>query len=139
MNMNNSILIWDWEPLVSVGSIQFGAPANPIIAKYNLQKLEPDCESADWDTYEFPDTDTRISVENGCIFSFNCYDNFFYKGQNLLGLSLDDIRQILGLEDEIDEMVGTYIPIYYESLGLTLWMKDDVIGGATCHEAIEDE
>ncbi|NJK65039.1 MAG: hypothetical protein HC921_22095 [Synechococcaceae cyanobacterium SM2_3_1] len=137
--MNHAILIWDWEPLVSVASIQFGAPASPVITKYNLQKLEPACESADWDSYEFPDTDTRIYVENGCIERFSCYDNLFYKGQNLLGLSLDDIRQILGPEEKIDTMVGASIPIEYESLGLTLWMEDDVIAGATCNAMIEDD
>ncbi|CBN57583.1 MULTISPECIES: hypothetical protein [Kamptonema] len=137
--MKDNILIWHWQPLVSIGYIHFGEAATPIVTKYNLQKLEPDCKSGDWDTYEFPECETRIYVENCYIVGVGCYDNLFYQGQNLFGLSLDDIRQILGQEDEIGEMIGTQIPIEYFRLGVQLWMKDDAIVGAICNGLIEDE
>jgi hypothetical protein len=135
---HHNVMTWDWEPLVSVGPVRFGEAANPLIEKYNLQRPEFDCDTPDWEAYQFSGTDTLINVENSSIISVACHDNFFYKSNDLLGMSLKQIRQILGQEDEIDSMVGTQIPIYYDSLGLILWMKNDVIVSATCHSVIED-
>jgi len=131
-------IIWNWKPLESVGLITFGEYAPPIVAKYNLDKLYANCKSGDWDAYQFPNTETYVCVENFHIISVGCYDNIFYQDKNLIGLSLDEIRAILGKEDEISEIVGTQIPIEYENLSLILWLKDKIIVGANCSRLIEE-
>jgi hypothetical protein len=129
---------WNWKPLISVGPLKFGQPAIPLIKKYNLIALESDCESSDWDTYEFPNSQTRIYVENSYIDSVGCYDNLIYEGTNLLGLSLNEIRSILGNENEIGEVIEMQTPIEYETLGLQLWLEDKITIGGICYRVIED-
>lgn len=136
--MKKNIIIWNWEPLVSVGFFKFGQQASPVIKQYNLLKLEPDCEAATWDTYEFPNSHTRIYVENSYVDSVGCYDNLFYKGINLLSLSLNEIRKILGKEDEIGESIEMQTPIEYEDKSLQLWLQNGIIIGGICYGFIKD-
>jgi len=54
----STLINWDWEPLVSVGPVRFGEAANLLIEKYNLQRPEFDCDTPDWETYQFYGTET---------------------------------------------------------------------------------
>lgn len=73
------------------------------------------------------------------VVSVGCYDNLLYQGRNLLGLTLEEIREVLGQEDEIGEMIGEEIPVEYESLSLQLWFRGDVVVDATCYGFIEND
>jgi hypothetical protein len=139
---------WDWQPLVSVGPIKFGELAEPAIQKFSLQKQEKPFESFDSDTYEFPNCETRIYVdENQKIEDVGCSDNIYYQGENLFGLTLDEIRLRFGKEDKIGETLyfefedGDFeeIPVEFEKLGLQLWLRDGVVVSAMVFGSYDDE
>lgn len=132
------MILWNWKPLISVGPIKFGQLADSIIQQYDLVKLEPPCKSADWETFEFPNCETRIYVYDSEIESVGCYDNLFYKGIDLLGLSLEEIIPILGKQYEIGEIIDMQAPVDYENLGLQLWMENKIMTGGICSGFIEE-
>ncbi len=136
--MQKKSIFWNWEPLVSIGPFRFGEPVAPVIEKYNLRKLERVSEVADWDTYEVPDGNTVIYVEDSSIDSVACYDNLFYQGKNLLGISLEEIHEILGKEDEFGKIIGEKTPVEYESFGLQIWFRNGITVDATCYGFIDN-
>lgn len=121
-----------------MGPFYFGADANPVISWLKLQKLDPDYEGADWDTYEVPTLESRIMVETGLVSGVLCCDRLIYNGKNLLGLPLGEIRSILGPEDSITENISLGEAVYYKQLGLTLWLAGGVVRSATCNAIIAD-
>jgi hypothetical protein len=139
---------WHWVPCVSVGPIIFGEPVAPVIGKFDLQKLEKDYEDADWDTYEFPDCETRIYVdENGGIKEIGCFDNLYYQGQNLFGLTLDEIRVLLGPEDEIGKIVlfdfpgneFEKFPVEFENFSAQFWFREGVVESVMIGPCYDDD
>ncbi len=138
--MKGSSIIWDLNPLISVGPVQFGTLITPFIKEYLLQKIELyPVEGLDWDTYVFPDCESTLHVENSHIVSVGCYDNFFYKERNLLGLTFEEIQEILGPEDEIGEQIGEKIPVEYEKLGVEVWLRDEIVADITCYGAFPED
>jgi hypothetical protein len=138
--MDNNDIDWIWNPLISVGPFRFGAPAQPMIQQYNLELVELPGEVIDWYTYEIPCLESRVCVRDFVIDTVGCYDSLIYKGRNLLGISTDEAKAILG-DDWIvdDEEIGGQTLIMYENLNLFLWVRDDTIVGATCGALIEDD
>jgi hypothetical protein len=146
--MEGKNIYWDWNPLISVGPFKFGESAKPLIQEYGLRELEKPFEEADWNSYEFPDCETRVYTNKELkIDSIGCFDNIYYKGQNLFGLNLDQIRNLLGEEDEIGETVlfdfedNEYekFPVEFEKLSLQIWFKDDMVESAMVHGLLDDD
>lgn len=131
---------WMWIPGKSVGPFQFGAEARTVIHQFGLRKLEPACLNAFWDTYEIPGLESRISTEQDRISSINCWDRLFYHKVDILTLNLDEVRFILGPEEEAESIGETALmAVYYRHLGLTLWTENGWVNSATCEEcAISD-
>jgi hypothetical protein len=117
-----------------------GGPAADLIEFYELIKQEPDCSVAFWDSYHIPGWESSITVEDERVTSVNCRDSCLLEGNDLVGTSFDDARELLGHEDGLGEGLGTGYAAYYTRLGLTLWVdEDDVVRGTTCEIPIEDE
>ena len=135
--MCNQRIIWQWEPLISIGYIRFNEPIIPLIRKYKLQR-KVEYEPPDWQVYEFPEDETLVNVEKSRVLSVSCYNNFFYKGKNLLGISLKEINDILGKEYEIDESIETQTLVIYDSMSLQLWFENGVTVSAMCYGFIEE-
>lgn len=127
-----SVDSWEWRPGRSVGPFRFGSDANAVIERFGLCKLEPDCPGAYWETYEIPGHESRISTEGGKISSINCWDRLSYKGFDLLTLTINEARAILGPEEQAESVGEGAMAVYYNSLGLTLWTSDGKIESATC-------
>lgn len=126
-------IIWKLSPLKCVGCITFGENAEKIINHLGLIKLPPDCENATWDTYELSIDGTRFTVENGTFISVVCIKNLIYHRVNLIGLCIDKVREMLGREDSFEDNIGEESALYYPKLGLTLWLKEGEVVGATCN------
>jgi hypothetical protein len=126
---------WLWIPGESVGPFRFGEEAEGVLVSYKLVKLEPDCQGASWDTYEIPAYKTKLYVEDGRIINVLCEDELYYRGVNLIGLSLEETRAFLGPEDEYVQKISLGDAAYYHRLGLTLWIVDGIIDTATCEPA----
>jgi hypothetical protein len=116
-------IIWNWDSRkTSVGPISFGIPAEVVVQEHNLIRT-PEYEALDQELYEFPDG-SSISVENGLINGVDCKSNFFYKTTNLIGLSIEDIRSLLGSEDSLDEF-ETLISLDFDKYNLVAWLNKD--------------
>jgi hypothetical protein len=89
---NEQAMQWIWEPLISIGSIKFGEFIEPLIFKFELEKLEKPFEDCSWETYRFPSCNTCLYSENSQVTSAGCFDNLYYKGRNLFGLTIGEIR-----------------------------------------------
>jgi hypothetical protein len=127
-----------WEPLIAVGPFKFGTSIQQYIEMYSLQFVDDTDEVDCWLTYITPDKTTYIYAEGENIVSIACYECLFYQDQNLIGLSVSEIRKLLGNEDEIGEVVGGGIPIEYFSLGLQLWVQEEFVTDVTCYSTIEN-
>lgn len=139
-------IIWDWVPLVSVGPIGFDVPAQPLIKAHDLKKVdEYSVEGTDesWSVYALPVGGTRIYVgdKKQQIESVGCNDDLIYRGRSLFGLTLDEIRSILGPEDEIGEELcdPPQIPVEFEEYSLQLWFQDGVVISGSVQGPIEED
>jgi hypothetical protein len=131
-------ICWLWIPGESVGPFRFGEEADRVIKQERLIKLEPDIATADWDTYAVPNCESRVYVKNGKVTAVLCEESLYYKNVELLGLSLDEIRNILGKEDELVENRGLGDAVYYDrTFGLTLWTIEGLVNSATCESFAE--
>ncbi len=119
---------WIWKPNLSVGLIRLGDNIS-YYDSFNLIKGERD--STDWISYKLPDLETYIDAENDIIVSISSFEEFYYKGINLIGIKVEDLENIFSCKpDEIDEPVlyedGDIQTSYtYNSLGLTIWINDN--------------
>jgi hypothetical protein len=129
---------WEWKPLISVGILRFGKSIETIISEFNLHKLDKPFEEFELDSYDFPDHNKIVCAEGGYITIIGCFDELYYKGENLFGLTLDEIRSRLGEEDEIGKPVlfdfedGEYekISVEFYKYGLQIWIRDGVVESA---------
>jgi hypothetical protein len=125
---------WHWTPGTSVGPFRFGDEAAPIIQLHQLVKLKRDSPIVDWDTYEIPDCESRVMVEDGRIARVLCCDAINYMGVDLLGLTLNDARALLGRENQLEENVAVWeVVLSYYELGLTLYFRGGVVDDAICN------
>jgi hypothetical protein len=124
MTKTNKLKItWNWDSKkASVGPISFGLPAEQVVQEYKLIRT-PEYEALDQELYEFPDG-SSISVENGLINGVDCKSNFFYKTINLIGLSIEDLRNLIGSEDDFEEF-ETLISFDFDKYNLVAWLNKE--------------
>ena len=128
----------NWEPFVSVGPFKFDTLIQKYIEPYNLHFVEAADATVNWDTYATSDESVYIDTENSKIVSISCYVSFYYNGKNIIGLSLPEVREILGREDEIGDQLGEKIPVEYYALNLQLWVQNEYVTNVTCNGLVED-
>jgi len=95
-----------------------------LIDEYGLIKIIDDEPSdvIDWDTYEIPGCESRIYIRHdGLIDYIGCYDELYFEGSNLIGMTRDELVSLLGEESEVEDFFLFYYPAcYYESgLGIS--------------------
>jgi hypothetical protein len=114
-------ITWDWKSKSSIGPIKLGEPATETIYKYSLPIIQEYSDSEE-DVYEFPD-ETTIRVEDGLISSISCKSNFIYRGTNLIGLSIEEIRALLGNEYIVDDDFEEQICLEFDEYSLMIWLS----------------
>ena len=107
------------------------------VSDYELRKRKPDCSIAYWDTYELPGFESWIVAEEGRITDIHCVDEVEFNGQDLIGMASTEVRELLGEPKKKEENVGLGHALYYDDLGLTLFVVDDVVNAANCGLVIE--
>jgi hypothetical protein len=145
--MQHKNIYWDWNPLVSVGPFKFGESAILFIQEYNLQELEKPFQEADWNSYEFTDCETRIYTnEDSEIERIGCFDNIYYEGQNLFGLTLEGVQNIFGKADKIGEIIEYDIeddkfeafPMEFERFGAQIWFENSIVDSVMTHGFLDN-
>ena len=132
-------MLWQLVPNRSVGDITFGQKVEKFLDRYQLMH-DPVFDLPDDSKSYLPPTDEiRVDTEKDIVWGVSCYKMLIYKGHNLVGMSLDDVRTLLHpCLTEIDEetfQIGDeeQYTAAVPDLGLTLWLsEDDIIASVDC-------
>lgn len=136
----------NWIPLKKIGPFIFETQIDDYIKKYQLTLIpEERDETVKWDVYKVSDIDMRIYTEEGMITSVALYDNCFYKGHNLIGMSFHDVMEVLSLPipsapsdiievDEEDEFIYEL-----DSLEAQIWVRRKKVVTVYCGPLIIEE
>jgi hypothetical protein len=135
---------WNWEPLISLGTIYFGEDMNSVVNRLGLE-LDESSENDDWLKYESTNLGIQVFSEDSKVKRISCFDNLIYKGRNLLGLSLEEVREIVGNETDIDEPLSydpsgnLYItPVYFDELSMIIYLENGLVDSISVGMAYDD-
>ena len=120
-------------PLKSVGHFKFGNHIQCYTSLLKEFKCD-DPDEFDYVHYEDPDESFFITVKDNRIDSIFCYKELWFRGVNLIGVSIEEFQKITesSFVGEIDELhvEDDSIPqlVYqFEELGLQVWERNKVI------------
>jgi hypothetical protein len=128
---------WRWIPGKSVGPFTFGERVEQYVADYALQ-MRPDCNADVWETYKLPGFESWVCADEGRIVSVHCVDAIDYGGDNLIGMLASSIYDLIGNECEEEKNVGLGYALYYDHMGLTLFIVNDRVSAAACGLIYDD-
>ena len=84
----------------------------------------------------------KKDLEAGIIVCIGADDHFFYKGRNLIGLSLSNAVKVIGENydsSESQEVLEDEQIIYrFDSLSLDIWTEDNKVVTVQCSERVID-
>jgi len=131
------------QPLVAVGSFEFVTPIKRYVEQFPfIHEVEQD---DDYEVYSLETPLVEIYVEEGRIESVVCREECLYKGMNIIGMSIDQFisnydAEYFGEIDELDfEEDDTPQYVYdFDSLGLLIWVKNDLIITVTASKRMEE-
>lgn len=118
----------EWVPNICYGEFFFGEDINKYIDVYNLIQDMETPDSTGWRQYRVPGKEVYIEAEHGKVVSILCYEEFFYKGTNIISSSLDDLEKLLGsacadIGDSVVYFDGDeQTPVDFDPLGLQVWV-----------------
>ncbi len=135
---------WEWIPNRSLGPVAFGTPIDGYLEMLDLREAQHDDFSGPPQPphYEASGLDLNIYLEDGLVDTLISHEVFFFKGVNIIGLSKEELTELLGREpsetDEIDLSESDEEPPYlvydYEGWGLQIWLLDDKVESASCSQ-----
>ncbi|WP_347989508.1 hypothetical protein [Methylomonas sp. AM2-LC] len=131
--------IWEWVPNFSLGIIKLGDQIASYIDTLHLldDDDEDDGHATDLVGYKIPNVEIYIYVDNESIISITSYEEFIYKDKNIIGMSVNQLSEILGCEPS---EIGTSVlfdngeiqtPFEYFHLGLQLWVSNEIVASAS--------
>lgn len=129
--------VWEWVPNSSFGPIKLGDGINSYVQKLHLLNDVAEDDFTNWIGYKLPNVDIYIYVENGIIVSITSYEEFVYKGKNVIGMKGNQLGEILGCEpSELGRSVlfddgDIQTPFEYFNLGLQLWVSNGIVVSAS--------
>ncbi len=141
-------------PEVSLGSLKFGQRIDALVDEKILVEIEtsydfPDDERGEFRVYAYSDDpdgdDVRIlpDEDGATIGTFCCRESIMVDGRELIGLSLQELRQELKMEaDQIEEDFEVYdgdiqTIADFDGLGVQAWLRDDKVV-TVCASVYED-
>lgn len=133
-------IIWNWFPGLGLGPFKFNSNISDYLDTYRLEKELEEVDITDWITYEVPNTEISIDVEDGLVASISSYDFFCYKNENLIGMQLNKLLELMSPHKyEVGETIeyddGEIQTAYeFDDLGLQVWESVGLIVGAACRE-----
>ena len=132
---------WEWVPLVSIGGIRFNEPLPKDLGTLRLERVEdPDSDVGDnIDMFNEVDGDTSMDVEDGRVGLVYCYDNFFFKGRDLMGLGAEEVMDAIGGNWVLDEEVDEDRRFLEDDLEITISEMDGAIWSIVVHGPYDEE
>ena len=132
---------WEWVPLVSIGGLRFNEPLSEDLGTLKLQRVEDSgYDSGDnIDSFREEGGDTEIELENGRVDTVYCRANFFFKGRDLIGLSAEEVMDIVGGNWELDEEDGDGRIFNEDDLEIMIWEADGAVWSIIVSGPIEED
>lgn len=128
-NVNNL----DFVPFQSIGFFQLGGNISQYKDLLSDWEFEPIDEYGK-EYYKSSDENLMIAVRNQIIESIFCYKEVLYNNTNLIGLSIQEFKDLLNVEpigdiEKYDFEDDNYPQFVYEfeRIGLQVWEKNGVI------------
>lgn len=125
-------------PFESVGNFFLNRQVDDYLKNYKFDVLEYELESLEGiilnQTYSmYEPEEFSLNVENGKIESIMCYSKLTYSGKNLIGMSLDELKEAIksnyvGDVDILDFEEDNDVPQYvyeFEEKGLQVWTRGE--------------
>lgn len=135
-----------WVPGERLGEFRFGSEVEAHLESDPPSlAFEEHCRETGWDVYLIPGRDdVSVCVEDGLIVSVASYAECLFDGVNLIGLSLERARGLIGSDPlgppesyEVDDCMEQVYE--FEEAGAQVWVSRSsvvaVICGAVNHDA----
>lgn len=129
----NNINDLDFVPFKSIGFFQLGGNISQYKDLLFNWEFEP-VDKYGKEYYKSSDDNLMIAVRNHIIESIFCYKEICYNSINLIGLSIQEFKELLNVEpigevDKYDFEDDNQPQFVYEfdSIGLQVWEKNGVI------------
>lgn len=142
---------YEWIPKVRVGPLRFNAPINPYVDNKTLV-LNPFDEDINnlgntpgEDRYTYPnDDETSVYIEDGRIESIACNDRCMLRGQNLIGLDYERVRELIGSkpagEPDIQPVIDELLDVYeFKEAGAQVWVNEGKVVTIILYEPFCDD
>ncbi|GAA4835071.1 hypothetical protein [Algivirga pacifica] len=136
-------------PNKGIEPLYFGKSIKDILKKYELESYTFREKGSEYDndlhmyTFKKLNSFTVFCEEDQCISSIICQQKCLYKGQNLIGLSDDQIVELFGKPDNTDSQQVDNPPelpqiiFYYENFGMDIWFKYGLTVSVTIYNGLE--
>ena len=139
-------ITFDWTPTVGIGPFKFGEPISTCVESGLIEFCPDLSDDGERDCYQtVGDEDPWVSAyEDGAVHDVSTDRHLFYRGQDLLGLHIDEVIKILGqAPDEFSDPMeldddDIQITAEFDALGLQLWLRDGVAVTAYVGPFIDD-
>lgn len=136
----------EWNPNVGVGGIIFGEPIQKYIDDLGVYLDEDDEPVGTWIRYIVPGIEMYVDVENDKVVSVNSFENFFYRGVNLIGSNIEILKQLLpgeipGQGETVEYDDGDIQTVFdYDLSSLQVWCRDDgtIVSVSCCNYDTEN-
>lgn len=127
---------YEWIPKVRVGPLRFNAVVSPYVKNGTLVPAPFDDEinnlgnTPSGDRYTYPnDYETSVYVEDERIESIACNDRCILRGQNLIGLDYERVRELIDSEPagepDIQPVIDELLDVYeFEETGAQVWVNE---------------
>ena len=133
----SSSFSWEWIPNQRIGPFVFGQPIPEECLKF-VEKLEPDYENADWETYAFFVEEgklnvARVHVENGGVVTVEVKDTCSYLCRNLIGMKTSEVQLLVGGKWIEEDSWDTGRCLENEDLNITIWDEKGHVDSVTVY------
>ena len=130
---------YEWVPKLRLGPIRFGEDIQQYVDAGILSFNPPLEELGGIGSFVGEDDGITVTPDDGLpdgpvrwvVDGVECDKSILFNGQELLGLSINDVSDVLGRKpDQYGESIElgdeTQVLAEFDDLGLVLWMKDGI-------------
>ena len=136
-------MTFDWVPNVAVGPLKFGELVSPHVESGLLEFCADLSNDSDCFVLAGKNDPAVYTNEKGAIDDILTDQKLVFRGQNLIGMRIEAVVDLLGQEpEELSEPIelddDVQVSAEFDSLGLQLWLRDGVAVSAVVGEVVED-
>ena len=133
--------LWEWVPLISVGGLRFDEPLPEDLGTLRLQRTKhrPGEIVGGLIVFEEVGGETDVYLNEDKIESVFCYDNFYFKGRDLMGLSAEKVMDAIGGAWDLDDEDEDEREFSEDNLGITIVEEGGIVATIIVHGFIEGD